>query len=130
VWPPTIYPARFHWSRTRPGAVNARAGLNHRPLPSYKHHLRNVILTIVELWSDIAADLLRLIGGAVTKAFIAAALVAGFVLLLGVLPWQDALANLPASTTEWWFRPALVLAAYAILIGAAVWNRRKVEKDG
>jgi hypothetical protein len=35
---------------------------------------------------DIAADLLWLIGGAVTKMFIAVALVAVFVLLLGVLP--------------------------------------------
>jgi hypothetical protein len=84
-------------------------------------------VTIVELWRDIGADLLRLIGGVVTKGFMAAALVAGFVLLLGVLPWQDALENLPAPTTEWWFRPALVLAAYAILIGAAAWNRRKVS---
>jgi len=98
--------------------------------PSYKHHLGNVILIIVELWRDIAADLLRLIGGAVTKAFIAAALVAGFVLLLGVLPWQDALVNPSAFATEWWVRPALVLAAYAIVIGAAVWNRCKVGKDG
>src|SRR4029450_13534484 len=97
----------FHWSRTGPGAVNARVRLNHRPLPSYKHHLGNVILTIVELWRDIGADLVRLIGGALTKGFMAATLVAGFVLLLGVLPWQDALADLPASTTEWWFRPAL-----------------------
>jgi hypothetical protein len=83
----------------------------------------------VGLWRDIGADLLQ-VGGAITKGFMAAALVAVFILLLGVLPWQDALENLPDSTTEWWFRPAMVLTAYAIVIGAAVWNRWKVTKDG
>jgi hypothetical protein len=82
----------------------------------------------VEFWKDIAADLLRLVGGAVSTGFIAAVLVAVLVLLLGVLPWQDALANPPAFATEWWFRPAMVLAAYAIMAGAAVWNRWKVGK--
>jgi hypothetical protein len=58
----------------------------------------------------------------------AAIFVAVFVSLLGVLPWQDALVNPPAFAAEWWFRPAMVLAAYAIVIGAAVWNRWKIQK--
>ena len=78
-------------------------------------------------WKHIAADLLQLVGGAVTKGFIAAGFVAVFVSLLGVLPWQDPVAT--ALVTEWWFRPATVLIAYTILIGAAVWNRWKVKKD-
>jgi len=49
-------------------------------------------------------------------------------LLLGVLPWQDALANPPAFATEWWFRPAMVLAAYAIVAGAACGTAGKSEK--
>jgi hypothetical protein len=56
---------------------------------------------------------------------IAAGFVAVFVSLLGVLPWQDPVAT--AFVTKWWFRPATVLTAYTILIGAAVWNRWKVK---
>ena len=78
----------------------------------------------------IAADLLQLVGGAVTKGFIAAVFVAVLVALLGVLPWQDALDDPPALATEWWLKPAMVLAAYAIAAAAAVWNRWKVKKDG
>src|SRR5436190_9914839 len=104
------------------------------PMGSSSHH--TIIISVmcglfrVEFWKDIAADLLRLVGGAVSTGFIAAVLVAVLVLLLGVLPWQDALVNPPAFATEWWFRPAMVLAAYAIMTGAAVWNRWKVGKDG
>jgi hypothetical protein len=84
----------------------------------------------VGFWKLIAADALQLIGGTVTKGFRAAVFVAVLVLLLGILPWQAALANPPVLITAWWCKPAIVLAAYAILIGAAVWNRWKVEKDG
>ena len=106
------------------------AGFAHRPLqPSYNHHLGDVRSVPRGVLEDIAADLLRLVGGAVSTGFIAAVLVAVLVLLLGVLPWQDALVNPPAFATEWWFRPAMVLAAYAIMAGAAVWNRWKVGKD-
>jgi len=104
------------------------------PIGRSSHH--TIIISVmcglfrVEFWKDIAADLLRLVGGAVSTGFIAAVLVAVLVLLLGVLPWQDALVNPPAFATEWWFRPAMVLAAYAIMAGAAVWNRWKVGKDG
>jgi hypothetical protein len=84
----------------------------------------------VGFWKLIAADALQLIGGAVTKGFRAAVFVAVLVLLLGILPWQAALANPPALIAAWWCKPAIVLAAYAILIGAALWNRWKVEKDG
>ena len=80
-------------------------------------------------WNLIATDTLQLIGGAVTKGFRAAVFVGVLVLLLGILPWQAALANPPALIAAWWFKPAIVLAAYAIVIGAAVWNRWKVKKD-
>jgi hypothetical protein len=81
----------------------------------------------VGFWKHIGADLLRLVGGAVTRGFITAISVAVLVMLIGVLPWQDAIENPPALATEWWFRPAMVLAAYAMVIGAAVWNRWKVK---
>ena len=68
------------------------------------------------------------IGGSVTRGFVAAISVAVFIALIGVLPWQDAIENRPAIATEWWFRPAMVLAAYAIVAAAAVWNRWKVKK--
>lgn len=80
----------------------------------------------------MTSDFLQLIGGAVTKEFRAGIFVAGFVLLLGLLPWQEVLGrfvDLPPVVTEWWFSTAMVLTSYAIVFGAAVWNRSKVKKD-
>src|SRR5262245_3774646 len=119
-------PELFVYERIPVEYQRAHAGRRARPFqPSCKHHLGNVSLRPVGFWKHIAAGLLQLVGGAVTKGFIAAGFVAVFVSLLGVLPWQDPVAT--AFVTEWWFRPATVFTAYTILIGAAVWNRRKVK---